>query len=496
MRTQDFFIHAILLLSLEPFLHPSPTTVATAESDADDNNWSAGKLRSASDEAVMAGDYAAAVSYLQRAVSLEPESALNHFKLYRLYSRRRNYESALTHIQQASAMDAAKYQTVKARLLLTTGQCDRSVVEYEVLLGSSPEISQDPQYMKAKECKETIEAANAAYLAENYESAASLFHHAQQLVEQGLDLIWPRAVSLFKIGDYYGCISETGRLLKTQSQNIDAYQLRGEAYFKLGEHDQAVLHYREGLKQDPEHAACKKGHKLVKAIEKKKKMGDNAFEQGNFQGAVDHWKSAIKIDPTHNAFNRPLRLKLAQAFSRLGQHREAMEIANQHIEEEETLDGLWALGEALQAADKFEEAVRSFHRAVEIATDNIKNEAQQKLQQAQVALKQSKEKNYYKILGLARSASKKEIKKGYRELALKWHPDKNADNLDEAEKMFQDIAEAYEVLSDDELKGKYDRGEEVFENQGGGRPQGNAHQFFQQHFQQGGGGQRVHFRFN
>ena len=82
------------------------------------------------------------------------------------------------------------------------------------------------------------------------------------------------------------------------------------------------------------------------------------------------------------------------------------------------------------------------------------------------------------------------------------HPDKNSDNIEEAEKMFQDIGEAYEVLSDEEKRGKYDRGEDVFENQGGGGRGShmNAHQFFHQHFQQGGGGggggRRTHtFRF-
>ena len=68
------------------------------------------------------------------------------------------------------------------------------------------------------------------------------------------------------------------------------------------------------------------------------------------------------------------------------------------------------------------------------------------------------------------------------------HPDKNADNKEEAEKRFQDIGEAYEVLSDKELKAKYDRGEAVFENQGGGGHHTNANQFFRQHFQHGGGG--------
>lgn len=77
------------------------------------------------------------------------------------------------------------------------------------------------------------------------------------------------------------------------------------------------------------------------------------------------------------------------------------------------------------------------------------------------------------------------------------HPDKNTDNKEEAEKKFQDIGEAYEVLSDKELRAKYDRGEAVFDNQGGGHQHHNAHDFFRQQFHGGGGGggQRFHVRF-
>jgi DnaJ family protein C protein 3 len=450
---------------------------------------------------MMAGDHAAAVQYLHRAVEAEPGSAVNHYKLYRLYHRRRSYDNALAHIQTAAQLDPASYQKHKARLLMTVGDCDRSVTEYEVLISNNSDILQDPDYLKAKECHQTIQGANQAYLREDYRTAAQLFHQALQYVEQGTDLVWPRAVSLFHTGDYYGVISETGRLLKQQPRNVDAYRLRGSAYQRLGDHDQAVLHFREGLKLDPEHAECKEGHKLVKSLEKKKKKGQDAFDKAEFQAAVDQWQAAIGIDPTHAAFNRPMTLKIAQAYSRMGNHDKAMELARRHIEQEETVEGLWALGEAQQAADKFEEAVRTFQQAAENCTEDRKQEAQKKLQEAQVALKQSKEKNYYKILGIQRSASKKEIKSAYRKLALEWHPDKvDSDKKEEAEKKFQDISEAYEVLSDEELKAKYDRGEAVFDNQGGGHPRHNARQFFNQqfHFQQGGfgggRGPRIHFR--
>lgn len=60
--------------------------------------------------------------------------------------------------------------------------------------------------------------------------------------------------------------------------------------------------------------------------------------------------------------------------------------------------------------------------------------------------------DYYKILEVNRSASVAEIKKAYRRLALKWHPDKNPDNQDEATKKFKEISEAYEVLSDEKKR--------------------------------------------
>ncbi|KAG9102423.1 hypothetical protein FS749_000013 [Ceratobasidium sp. UAMH 11750] len=70
-------------------------------------------------------------------------------------------------------------------------------------------------------------------------------------------------------------------------------------------------------------------------------------------------------------------------------------------------------------------------------------------------------KDYYALLGVSKSATDDEIKKGYKKMALKWHPDRNKDNTEVASKKFKEISEAFEVLSDKNKREVYDRfGEE------------------------------------
>lgn len=64
--------------------------------------------------------------------------------------------------------------------------------------------------------------------------------------------------------------------------------------------------------------------------------------------------------------------------------------------------------------------------------------------------------DYYNILKVSRNATEEDLKKSYKRLAMKWHPDKNAVNTKEAEAKFKQISEAYDVLSDPEKRQIYD----------------------------------------
>ena len=89
--------------------------------------------------------------------------------------------------------------------------------------------------------------------------------------------------------------------------------------------------------------------------------------------------------------------------------------------------------------------------------------------------------DYYRLLGVKRTASKSEIRRAFKKLSLKYHPDKNKDNPEKAKAKFIKIANAYEVLSDDNLRKIYDeQGEEGVKQhqQGGGQQGGNFNDIF------------------
>jgi DnaJ family protein C protein 3 len=178
-------------------------------------------------------------------------------------------------------------------------------------------------------------------------------------------------------------------------------------------------------------------------------------------------------------------------------------------------DALYYRAQARMALEQYQEAMDDLNRGLE------GNQQSQRLHDAhrrvQRLLKQSQRKDYYKILGIPRTANKKEIKKAYRAQAQLFHPDKYRGDLtpQQVERKMAEVNSAYEVLSNDELKARFDSGEDPNDpQQGGGGGGGPFHHGFHpgghafqgdpfQHFGGGGGsggsgggggGYQFHFR--
>ncbi len=128
---------------------------------------------------------------------------------------------------------------------------------------------------------------------------------------------------------------------------------------------------------------------------------------------------------------------------------------------EHSLWGLLSKVERHMEAENFDAAIGSLNTAKEHHPGA--QEVNQLLQKAQIELRRSKTKDYYKVLGLPRDADEVQIKGAYRKMVKLHHPDK-AHKLgiskEDAEKKMASVNEAYEVLSDPELKARYDQGDD------------------------------------
>jgi DnaJ-class molecular chaperone len=108
-----------------------------------------------------------------------------------------------------------------------------------------------------------------------------------------------------------------------------------------------------------------------------------------------------------------------------------------------------------------------------------------------------KETKYYDLLEISPDADQSAIKKAYRKMAMKYHPDKNPDNKVEAEEKFKEVSEAYQVLSDESKRALYDEHGEEGVKEGGGGGFSSAHDLFGSLFGGmfgGGGGRREESR--
>jgi len=383
------------------------------------------------------------------------------------------------------------------------GKCEDAEIDYKNLQKINPTSKDLAGLPEASICSRSIKDGDAAYNTKNYAGAKEHYAQAIRVAESAPNLLYKRAHCQYFAGDMYEAIADTGKLLKIEGNNIEALELRGNAYYVLGELESAINHYRQGLKYDPEHKGCITGHRQVKKIKDLMSKAEKAGNEGKFENQIKFLLSLLEADPQHRTIAVKTQLDLSTAYLNNKQTKEAKELINVVIgKENNNVQAHRLLGKIHMELEEFDEAVYRYNKARELAPED--GGIEQELRKAEAAQKQSKQKDYYKILGIRRNAKPKDIKKAYRELALQWHPDKHTgeEDKEKATQKFAEISEAYEVLTDDEKRAKYDRGEEVFENQGndGGHRGGQHYQFHGnpfggggQHF--GGGGHQFHFQF-
>lgn len=449
----------------------------------------------AGDHLLRAGKFKEAVQQYSVGVEVDPNNHVPLFKRASVHQVLGDKQAALKDLDGVIKIKPTLKQAREKRadILMAKGHLDRAAEDLQVVSANGGDAAAVGRKLsEMQQARAHLDQAKAKHAGDPDFSrgfAPQIKKHAEEALKtctESIELLTLSSRASLHMGQSEQVIVDTGRLIKLDRGNIDALAIRAEAYYKIGELESALKHLREGLRHDPEHKYSQKIYKKLRKLERKVKNANGDWESQQWEDAATGFKGAIKEDPDHKVHRVAFGLKICEAYKNLKQGASGIEACNGVLEVEgSNVEALLLRAECKKLEEDFQGSLNDLQEAKKHREGD--RGIDQKIHEAQKVLEQSKKKNYYKILKVRRSADAKEIKRSYRKLALKYHPDKIKDESEKkkAETIFRDIAEAYGVLSNAELRGKYDRGEDV---------SGQAQQQ-----QQGGfgfpGGQQFHFHF-
>lgn len=235
-------------------------------------------------------------------------------------------------------------------------------------------------------------------------------------------------------------------LLRNNNQDPEALVLRGRVLYGQGENDKAVQFFRMACSCDPDFRDAVKWLRIVQKLDRMKEEGNTEFKAGRLDSAIKKYTEALEIDPSNKNMNAKLLQNRAQCKIKLKQYDAAIADSDKAV----SLDPSYTKARktkanALGQAGKWEDSVKEWKNIQELNPED--GTIPKEVRKAEFELKKSLRKDYYKIMGLEKDCGPDEIKKAYRKMAVKLHPDKNPGD-ENAEAKFKDMQEAYETLSD------------------------------------------------
>ncbi|ORY67061.1 DnaJ domain-containing protein [Pseudomassariella vexata] len=371
-----------------------------------------------------------------------------------------------------------------------------------------------------------VEAQGAAGLAEsaaksgNWDECIGQAGEAIYTANRALSLRELRAKCRFEKGEVEEGMGDLHHILQMKPGDTAPHvTISATAFYGLGDMEQGIAQIKKCMHSDPDSKQCKKLLKQEKNIDKTMAKVTKALEKnqpmtgvkllvpsGSDKGLIDEVKEQVNElrqdgyipEKAPNVLlSRIVELACQGYYDMNGKKastycQEALDL------DDNSIYGLLHKAKTQLEAEDWDACIATLNKAGEVRPDK-KNLINPLMQKAQIALKRSKQKDYYKVLGVAHDADERQIKSAYRKMSKQFHPDKAFKlgvTKEEAEKKMAGINEAYEVLSDPELRARFDRGDDPnsHEQQGGhpfqGSPFGGQPFMFQQ-----GGGQQFNFKF-
>ncbi|KAG7098436.1 hypothetical protein E1B28_000388 [Marasmius oreades] len=445
------------------------------------------KIKEKGNTAFKAGNYQEAIECYTKAIGMntsEPAFLTNRAAAYMSIKK---FRPALEDCQQAVVLQAASPSTKTllrlARCQLALGSATPASSTLKTVLDLEPKNPSALQFKtKISELESHLKRFQEARSKKDWGMARLALDKCFRTIEAEGDEIplewntWRIELELSK-GNIDGANTAANEALRLNPNSPENLTLRGLVLFLNGKLPQALQHVSHALRLDPSYIPAQRLRKRTKEVERLKEEGNQLFKSSKLEEAVAKYAEALELVGSEEEEGKGGNIRAtllsnrATTLVKLQRYQEALEDVDASIElVSNSFKALRTRARIHLALDNFDKAVIDFKSAItEAHKDGSTSDAdvralRNELKKAEAALKRSKTKDYYKILGLQRNCTEIEIKKAYRRESLKHHPDKGGD-----EEKFKLVVEAHAVLSDPARRERYDMGDdEDGMNNGGG----------------------------
>ncbi|XP_044033557.1 dnaJ homolog subfamily C member 7-like isoform X2 [Siniperca chuatsi] len=366
------------------------------------------------------------------------------------------------------------------------------------------------------------EQGNAFYSQKDYSEAFNYYTKAIDACPKNASYYGNRAATLMMLCRFREALEDSQQAVRLDDCFMKGHLREGKCHLSLGNAMAASRCFQKVLELEPSNREAQQENKTAATLLEFERMADFGFEKRDFRKVVFCMDRALAVASACHRF----KILKAECLALLGRYPEAQSVASDILRMDSTnADALYVRGLCLYYEDCIDKAVQFFVQALRMAPDHEKarlacrlkklNQAiedctsaiklddtyikaylrraqcymnteqyeeavrdyekvyqtektsdhKHLLKTAQLELKKSKRKDYYKVLGIGKNATEDEIKKAYRKRALMHHPDRHSaatpEVQKEEEKKFKEVGEAFTVLSDPKKKIRYDNGHDL-----------------------------------
>ncbi|KAF8329361.1 DnaJ-domain-containing protein [Cantharellus anzutake] len=435
------------------------------------------------------GKYGEAIDLYTKAHQLNPNEPSYLTNRAACHMAIKHYRSAFEDCQSAVLLQGASPQPKTllrlARCQLALGQPSPALSTVNSVLSLEPNNTEAITLrQKVNTLQSHLDRYHQAVEGGEWSIARFALENAEKFIDGSIPIEW----RCWKIDieihrrRWDAATSAASDALRFDPSSPEVLTVRALVLFLTNRIPDAIKHVQSALRYDPEYSRARLLLRRAREIESLKEEGNVAFKAGRLAEAIEKYTNtleAIGERPEEGEGGQLRALVLgnrATAFYKAEKYQEALIDVNASLKMHPAYyKSLRTRARIRLVLEEYEDAIQDFKDAHESsmieAGASEQKSIEKEIRLAEVQLKRSKTKDYYKILNLTKTCSSADIKKAYRRESLIHHPDKGGD-----EEKFKLVVEAHAVLSDSARRRRYDAGhDEDGQTESGGM--GGTHGF-------------------